>query len=189
MGSDDVKLKYIDDDPDSYSSIFENAKTDISSSDKARLIASLKSLGQGENLDQILDIDEVLRYFVVHNYVVNSDSYTGAMVHNYYLYENDGRMSMIPWDYNLAFGSFQGSSDGTSAVNDPIDTPLSVSGNGDRPMAEWFLTDETYLEMYHSYFSDFLENVDPLAIIEEATALIDSYVQKDPTKFYSYDEF
>lgn len=35
----------------------------------------------------------------VHNFLVNDDSYTGNMIHNYYLYEEDGRLSMIPWDY------------------------------------------------------------------------------------------
>ena len=86
MGSDDVKLRYIDDDPDSYSNIFQNAKTDITTADKTRLISSLKALSEGENLEDILDIDEVLRYFVVHNFARNGDSYTGSMVHNYYLY-------------------------------------------------------------------------------------------------------
>lgn len=37
-GSDDVLLKYIDDDADRYSNIFENAKTDITNADKNRLI-------------------------------------------------------------------------------------------------------------------------------------------------------
>ena len=44
MGASDVKLKYIDDDPDSYSSIFNNAKTDITKADQARLIQALKKL-------------------------------------------------------------------------------------------------------------------------------------------------
>ena len=44
MGSEDVKLQYIDDDPDSYANIFDNAKTDISEADEQRLIASLKKL-------------------------------------------------------------------------------------------------------------------------------------------------
>ena len=47
MGSDDVKLKYIDDDPDSYSNIFTSAKTNIDDEDEARLIASLKALSEG----------------------------------------------------------------------------------------------------------------------------------------------
>ena len=46
--SDDTLLKYIDDDPDSYSNIFDNAKTDVSKSDKKRLIAALKALSGDE---------------------------------------------------------------------------------------------------------------------------------------------
>ena len=41
-GSSDVKLQYIDDDPESYQNIFGNAKTDVSSNDEAWLIESLK---------------------------------------------------------------------------------------------------------------------------------------------------
>ena len=44
MGSSDVKLKYTDDDPDSYSNIFNNAKTGVTYADKIRLIRSLKQL-------------------------------------------------------------------------------------------------------------------------------------------------
>ena len=188
MGSDDVKLKYTDDDPDSYSSIFDNAKTDVTNADKARLIASLKSLGEMENLESVVNIDEVLRYFVVHNYVVNGDSYTGSMIHNYYLYEKDGQLSMIPWDYNLAFGGFQGGS-ASGSVNDAIDTPLSVSGDGDRPMADWLVQGDEYTELYHAYFEKFLDTVDATEIINATYPLIASYVERDPTKFCTYEEF
>ena len=188
MGSDDVKLKYSDDDPDSYGSIFGNAKTDVTDADKSRLIASLKALGEMSDIESVVDIDAALRYFVVHNYVVNGDSYTGGMIHNYYLYEKDGQLSMIPWDYNLAFGCFQGGS-ASGSVNDPIDTPLSVSGDGDRPMADWFLQQDEYTELYHAYFNDFLNTVDVSSIIDEACTLIAPYVERDPTKFCTYEEF
>lgn len=188
MGSDDVKLRYVDDDPDSYSNIFQNAKTDVSEADQQRLISALKELSACEELENTLDIEEVLRYFVVHNFVVNGDSYTGSMVHNYYLYEEDGQLSMIPWDYNLAFGTFQGGN-ASSAVNDPIDTPLSVTGSGDRPMADWIYSSEKYIQLYHQYFQDFLDTVDITAIIDEARELIAPYVKKDPTAFYTYGEF
>ena len=110
------------------------------------------------------------------------------MVHNYYLYEKDGLLSMIPWDYNLAFGTFQ-SRDAASAVNDPIDSPLSVSGNGDRPMADWIFQSESNTRLYHQYLREFLDTVDPTALIEEAGALIAPYVERDPTKFCTYEEF
>ena len=122
----------------------------------------LKALQAYEDLDAVLDIDQVLRYLVVHSYVVNDDSYTGSMVHNYYLYEQDGKLSMIPWDYNLAFGTFQ-AGDAGSAVNSPIDEVLT-----DRPMQAWIFSDEAYTAMYHSLFAEFLEGIDTDAIIASA---------------------
>lgn len=182
-GSSDVKLQYIDDDPDSYANIFDNAKTEASQADQQRLIASLKSLASYEDLDEVLETGKVLRYFVVHNFVVNGDSYTGDMIHNYYLYEQDGRLSMIPWDYNLAFGGFQSANAG-GAVNDPIDEALA-----DRPMQAWIFSDQAYTATYHALFAEFLDAIDIEGIIDNAYALIAPYVEKDPTKFCEYEEF
>ena len=180
-------LQYIDDQVSSYSVIFENAKTDVTAADQQRLISSLKVLSQGEDPTSVLDVDSVIRYFVVHNYVVNADSYTGSMVHNYYLYEDNGKLSMIPWDYNLAFGTFQGGS-ASDMVSDDIDAPLSVTGSG-RPMIDWVWQNAEYTELYHTRFQEFLESVDPAAIIAQTQALISPYVQQDPTKFCTYEEF
>lgn len=187
MGSSDVKLQYIDDDPGSYSSIFDSAKTPVTDADKQRLIQALKALSEQADIETAVDVDAALRYFVVHNYAVNGDSYTGSMVHNYYLYEQNGRLSMLPWDYNLAFGTFHGNQ-ATSSVNDPIDTPLST-GTSDRPMIDWLLENEEYRNQYHTYFSQFLNTVDIQAIIDQAYALISPFVEKDPTKFCTYEEF
>ena len=191
MGSDDVKLKYIDDDPDSYSNIFSSAKTDVSNADQKRLISSLKQLSSYENLEEVLDMDEVLRYFVVHNFVVNGDSYTGSMIHNYYLHEKDGKLGMIPWDYNLAFGTFQ-AGDAASSVNTSIDEP--VNGDlDDRPMIGWIFTDESYTEQYHALFTEFIQrwfsNGELEALIAETAEMIRPYVEKDPTKFCTTEEF
>ncbi len=190
MGGSDVKLQYSDDDPSSYSSIFGSAKTNVTKADQQRLIRSLKDLSTYENLSSVLNMEEVYRYLVVHNFVVNGDSYTGSMIHNYYLYEEDGRLSMIPWDYNLAFGTFQGGS-ASSAVNDPIDSPLSVSE--DRPMAYWVYSDEQYQESYHDFFEKFLEEFfgqeQLLTLLDQTAKLIAPYVEKDPSKFCTTEEF
>ena len=183
MGSSDVKLQYIDDRASSYSNIFNNAKTDVTEADQNRLIASLKQLSEYRDLDEVVDIEKVLRYFVVHNYVVNGDSYTGSMIHNYYLYEEDGQLSMIPWDYNLAYGTFSGSN-ASSSVNESIDEVLS-----DRPMQAWIFSDEEYSAQYYALYAELLETVDIQAIIDNAYSLIAHYVEKDPTAFCSYEEF
>ena len=188
MGSSDVKLQYVDDETSGYSNIWNNAKTDITKADQTRLIESLKKLSNGEEIEFVVDIEAVIRYFVVHNYVCNGDSYTGSMIHNYYLYEENGQMAMLPWDYNLAYGTFQGGN-GQSTVNTPIDAPVSGGAGEDRPMWSWILSDESYTELYHQYYEEFLNTVDIQAIIENAYNLIKSYVEKDPTAFYTYEEF
>ena len=187
MGSDDVKLKYIDDDIDSYSNIFNNAKTDVTKADKKRLNSSLKALSEKNDIASTVNVDEVIRYFVVHNFLCNGDSYTGMMIHNYYLYEKDGQLSMRPWDYNLAYGTFQGG-DAYSSVNAAIDTP--VSGDmSDRPMLAWIFGSEEYTEIYHELFAEFIDNTDFASLVSETAAMIDVYVEKDPTKFCTYEEF
>ena len=192
-GSDDVLLKYIDDNAESYSNIFENAKTDITETDKTRLINALKNLSDGEDLENTVDIESVVRYFVVHNFVLNFDSYTGSIVHNYYLYEKDGQMQMIPWDYNLAFGGFKSMGDATTLVNYPIDSPVSGGDVSDRPMLAWIFSNDEYTELYHKYFSEFITSYFDSGyftkMIDSVEKMISPYVEKDSTKFCTYEEF
>lgn len=192
-GSADVCLQYINDDADSYSNIFDNAKTDVSQNDETRLMESLKNLNSQENLSGAVDIEEVIRYFAVHNFVLNFDSYTGSMIHNYYLYEKDGQMQMIPWDYNLAFGGFQSGTDAESLINYPIDSPVSGGDVQDRPMISWIFDSEEYTQQYHRIFSEFMEkyfvNGYFQEMFDETVAMISPYVEQDPTKFCTCEEF
>ena len=193
MGSSGALLTYTDDEFDSYSVIFESAKTDITDADRARLIASLKTLNEGTDVESAVDVAANILYFAVHNFVVNFDSYTGSMIHNYYLYEEDGKLTMLPWDYNLAFGGFQGSSDAESVVNYPIDTPVSGSSVEDRPMLVWIFADAEYTEMYHealdSFVAEYFESGYFAEMMDTVKAMIAPYVEKDPTKFCTYEEF
>ncbi len=196
MGSADLLLQYIDDNPESYPNIFGAEKTDVSKNDRLRLIASLKQLSAGEDISRVVDTEQVLRYFVVHGFTCNWDSYTGSMHHNYYLYEHNGKLSMIPWDYNEAYGSGGGGGGGnsmTSAVNRPMDTPVSSGSVEERPMLAWIFADESYVEQYHALYEDFLrqfiESGYAEDMIREALELIAPYVEKDPTKFCTYEDF
>jgi len=192
-GSDDVLLKYIDDETDSYRNIFDNAKTGVTDADKKRLIKALENLSNGKELTRTVDIEKVIRYFVVHNFVLNFDSYTGGMIHNYYLYEKDGQMQMLPWDYNLAFGGFESQGDATGLVNYPIDSPVSGGNTQERPMIAWIFENEEYTELYHAYFEEFITEYFETGYFEdmmdELSAMIAPYVEKDPTKFCTYEEF
>lgn len=209
--SNATSLIYTDDDPDSYSAIFDNAVFNPSKADKEQLIESLKQLNAGENLEDVLDIDEVIRYFAVHNFVLNSDSYTGSLTHNYYLAENAGKLSMIAWDYNLAFGgmgdaggrmSMRKDATGTSQtqtidiattlVNYPIDSPMLSGTIDSKPMISWIFANEEHLAEYHAVLAEFMEYFSSgkfAEMYDNAIALITPYVEKDPTAFCTYEEF
>ena len=191
-------LKYKDDKEESYPDIFENAKTDDDEETRARVIRALKALSEGENLEEYLDTDEIIKYFAVHDYLVNHDSYTGPMLHNYFLYEKDGRLAMLPWDYDIACGTFPADgrtdsvADSTEVVNTGIDSPLGGIADEERPMWNWILSDENYLEKYHEMLSEVAEVINSKAYEKEAErvrGLILPYIEKDPKAFYKKDDF
>lgn len=201
-GNNTVALVYQGDDPDSYSAIFDYSAFDIDEADKKRLISSLKQLNEGENLDEVVDVDEVLRYFAAHNFTVNSDSYTGNLMHNYYLHEKGGKMSMIAWDYNLAFGGMGGmggrggesaADSATKYVNYPIDTPMLGASMDERPMIGKLFENDEYMARYHEVFDEFItgyfESGDFENEYNRVFNMIAEYVQKDPTKFCTFDAF
>ena len=190
-GSLGVNLVYSDDEISSYSNIFDNAITDVDEEDEARLIETLKAISEGENLEDYINVDEVLRYAAVNVFLVNLDSYFSNMGHNYCLYEDDGQLSMIPWDYNLSFGTYN-SSNASDAINYAIDTDFSGVSAEDRPIIGLLLENEEYLERYHEYLSELAEYVTSGQFEEKVdtiSSVIDSYVQNDTTSFEGYDAF
>ena len=180
-------LGYLGDDISLYGDIFDYAKTnDPSDADKTRLIASLKAISEGE-LDAALDVDGAISWLAANALLGNDDGYLGNMLHNYFLYELNGRLTILPWDYNLAFGGFAGGS-ATSAVNDPIDTPAS----GERPLVTALLSDEDCLERYHGILYElatFLTDGSMDALITDLADMIDESVQNDPTKECTYEDY
>ena len=187
-------LNYIDDDLDSYETIWDGAVTDSGKKDHKRVVAALKQIAAQDDVASVMDVDNVLRYMAVHTFAVNLDSLSGSMSHNYYLYEQDGRLNLIPWDYNLAWGGFsQGGSDASRTVNFAIDTPFS--GNislDDRSFFAALLENETYLAQYHAYLQqlcDYVTDGTLQAVYNRIRNQIDALVESDPTAFYTYDEY
>ncbi|MGE7772502.1 CotH kinase family protein [Viridibacillus arvi] len=101
-GSD---LKWISEDIDDYTGL--NAKTSTDDSDDEAMINFLSAINnKGASIEDTVAVDNMLRYFATNTALVNLDSYQGNMKHNYYLYEEKGKFSIIPWDYNMSFGGF-----------------------------------------------------------------------------------
>lgn len=185
-------LVYTDDKKSSYSTIFDSAIFDTTTSDKNRVIKALKNLNEGNNLETYINVDETLRYFAANTMLVNLDSYVSNLKHNYYLYEKDGQLSILPWDFNLSFAGFQ-SGNSTSAVNFPIDTPVTGVELSDRPLIGKFLEVDKYKETYHNYLQVLVDDYFNSGLfetkVEKINNLIKDYVKNDPTAFYTYKEY
>ena len=198
MGSGSgASLNYTDDSLDSYEAIWEGSVFNTTDKDHRRVVKALKNIcsddTDNKTLAEYMDVNNVLRYMAVQTFVVNLDSLSGNMAHNYYLYESDSKLNIIPWDYNLAFGGFQ-SQDASDIINFPIDTPFSSGvSTEDRQFFLSLLENEEYLEQYHDYLRQLTDEYVGGGIFENTvsriTSQIDDLVESDPTSFYSYTEY
>ena len=125
----------------------------------------------------------------VHAFSVNLDSLSGNMAHNYYLYEYNGMLNILPWDYNLAFGGMNmgPENDASETVNDAVDSPFPGTTFFDA-----LLEDETYLSRYHEYLNrlaqEYVLGGRFREVYEGIRERTDTLVETDPTALYSYEE-
>lgn len=153
-------------------------------------IKTLDEMTEGEkgNIESVLDIDSALRYFAANTVLGSYDSYNGNMSHNYYLYEQNGKFTVIPWDYNMSFGGFgMGGGDATTVS---IYEPVMGGKIENYPLINKLLAVDEYKTRYEEYvkgFLTYLQNGEKR--VEELAAIIRPYVEKDPSKFYTMEEF
>ena len=193
----DVALRYTGDDPALYPNIFDNAKFSTDGADRERLIQALRVLSTGEDLETAINVDEVLRYFTVQVFVMNWDSYLGHTGHNYLLYEEEGKLSMLPWDYNLAFGTYalgmtDPITDPNILLNYPILTPAPGEYMTKRPLYHQLMQVDAYYLRYQELFgwflAEYVESGELSAALWQTAELIAPYVKSDPTAFCSYED-
>ncbi|MCI9378175.1 MAG: hypothetical protein HFI06_06575 [Eubacterium sp.] len=190
MNGNGADLNYSDQELDSYSAIWDGEVTKTNKTDHRRVVTALEKISCGTKLETYLDVDNVLRYMAVHTFSVNMDSLSGTMAHNYYLYEYNGRLNVLPWDYNLAFGgmSIGAVSSASEMINDAIDTPFLGTEFFDE-----LLENETYRQRYHGYLQKLADTYVFGGKFDEVygriRSQIDELVNADPTAFYSFDEF
>lgn len=127
MGYTGADLVYNGDDISAYTGL--NLKTNLNSSDGKEILALMQALEDGEGLEEVLDVEKALKYIAANVALANFDSYLGMTTHNFYLYEENGRFTIIPWDMNLAFGGFGG---GEVDIYEPTKQSMGGFGGGDK---------------------------------------------------------
>lgn len=189
-GGNGADLNYTDDELSCYSDIWDGEVTNTGKADHKRVVTALRNISEGTDLEKYLDVDNILKYMAVHVFSVNLDSLSGNMAHNYYLYEYNGMLNIIPWDYNLSFGGMnQGpDSNASEVVNDAVDTPFQATAFFDA-----LLENEEYLSRYHEYLRELSQEYVLGGRFQEVyqriRGQIDTLVETDPTALYSYEEY
>ncbi len=179
-------LEYKEDENYSYADLKSGDDTDLS--DFKEFVKKLNNVTTGEkgDIESFLDADSVLKYIASNTVLCNYDSYNGNMHHNFYLYENEnGIFTVVPWDFNMSFGGFNGDN-----AEVGIDTPFISGSLETLPLINKLLSVPEYKEKYYGYIKDImniLENFDER--ISELKEILSPYVKADTTSFYSYEEF
>jgi spore coat protein CotH len=185
-GSD---LQRISDDFASYSGV--ELKTNEDSSDNGAFIDFINAMEYEDGLS-VIEQDSVLRYLAVSVALSNLDSYQGALAHNYYIYEQDNVFSMLPWDLNESFGTFERDCNNVDLrglyIDEPTSGPLAM-----RPLIAKVLANSTHLNTYHGYLQQLIDgplaNATFAAKVASINDLISDSVANDPSAFFSFSQF
>ncbi len=144
-----------------------------------------------QEIEKILDVDKALKFFAVSACIVHLDNYIG-IGHNMYMYEVDGKFSLIPWDLNMTFGTFNGGIRKNGIINYYIDEP--TTGPMKRfPLVNRLLSYQPYLDKYHRYMQELLDGPFSLDVVlprvDQLADMIRPYVKADTEAFYTYEDW
>ena len=127
---------------------FDGNEIDVNSQEYLDLLAT------------VIDIDEEVRYFAAHSYLVQLDDMF-VEYHNFGLYvDENGISKLIPWDYDLAYGCYFPSTSEATANYD-IDVMYKPGPNNNTenvyknfPLFNVIYQNEELREKYHEYMKD-----------------------------------
>lgn len=185
-----------------YSTLTEDLGTDENKTKLKNFIKTLNDMPEGEkgDIESVLDVDSALQYIAGNMVFGNYDSYNGDKGHNYMLYSDaDGKFTVVPWDFNMSFNGYSGGggrgttttgTTNTNATNVSVDEPVLGISMENVPMINNLLAVPEYKEKYLSYvneLTDYLEGIQDR--ITELADVIRPYVEADPTKFYTTEQF
>lgn len=186
-----------------YSTLTKDLGTDENKTKLKNFIKTLNDMPEGKkgDIESVLDVDSALQYIAGNMVFGNYDSYNGDKGHNYMLYSDAaGKFTVVPWDFNMSFNGYSGgggrgtttgsTTTNTNATNVSVDEPVLGISMENVPMINNLLAVPEYKEKYLSYVNELTDYME--GIQDRITDLADEirpYVEADPTKFYTTEQF
>ncbi len=192
---DKASLMYLGEDSVCYFNLYE-LKDNAGWRDVIDLTKALKN--KPGQLEKMLDIDQTLWMLAYNNVLVNLDSYTGRLCHNYYLYrDTSGMYHPVLWDMNLCFGGFRYTGLGVPLSNEKMQTMSPFlhysEKNPKRPLITNLLGIDLYRKIYVAHMQTILKENFTEGKFEkralEIQKLIDELVKNDENRLYEYEDF
>lgn len=190
---ENASLMYLNDSPGCYDAFYEveNAAA------WKPLLQLIKVLNRApDDIEKILDVDQTLWMHALNNALVNFDSYTGSLSHNYYLWFDSTNVAHpLIWDLNMAFGGWRRNFSFETMKDEELIqySPMAEFDNPKRPLISKLLRTPLYRKLYVAHLrtivKDFLENGKLIADAQNMIKDIDPWVKKDTLKLYSYEDF
>jgi len=144
-----------------------------------------------EEIEKVLDVDQTLRFIAVSAAIVHLDNHIG-IGHNNYLYEVDGKFTFIPFDTNMAFGTFNLGITKQYLIDYYIDEPTGGEVNR-YPVVDRLFSHQPYVDKYHEYMEEILAGPFSLDVvlprIDRIVEMIRPYAEVDTEMFYSFEDW
>lgn len=195
---DKASLMYVGDNPSCYEGWYELEGGNDKSWQELIHFTKMLNMAPG-GIDSFLNIDRTLWMHAFNNVLVNLDSYTGRLSHNFYLYKTpDGLFTPIIWDLNISFGGFRYDGEKQGILTDEELQQFSLfvhykNKNPKRPLITNVLANPLWRKVYighcRTILMDNFANGEYLKLAENIRSTIAAEVKNDPNKLYGFEEF
>lgn len=135
-----------------------------------------------------MDMRNVAKFLAFNMVLSHFDSYTGSG-RNYYMVEllDQGYMSFVPWDMNLAFGGY------SNGWNVYTQSSIKIGNLSARPLMRKVLACKPFRNEYLAWIREMVENDASTESVQESidrlAPMLRDFVDADPHKFYRIGAF
>ena len=153
----------------------------------------LKSLkeklnGNIDDIEQILNVDSVLKAVAINTVMGNYQSYNGKRLNNYYLIYTGGKLEYIGDNFSNSLGGLK--SDKGYSIKVDINEPVYLVEMSERPLIANLLAVDKYKTKYLEYVDNLIEYFSTFETdVQKVATNIRSAVENDPVGKYTVEEF
>lgn len=189
-------LNYLGEESENYKGIFNNIDTiETSEEDKIRLINIIKNINENPTVEVVeknfINFDEIIKKIAVNRVMGNIDDFTGINIRNYYLYETNGKIDILPFDFDLSLGlnpipHFFGEHAGELDIfPNEIEPTKSV-------IIKIILENQEYMKKFENYLKEALNKLEEINLekkVDEINLQVVDIVRKNNNRFHAFRDY